>query len=239
MHQDHRAGDRRARLCRRGRSECGQWPRLQLLAFLPPKSRELACRGRRRRFGGRRGVRGLARAVGGCAAGGATDDHVQAALGIAGTQELLVALADAGAGYLVDEGPALGQPPPDYAVSEVRPQVLRSNRAARRPRDACERSLAPPLVRRGDDRGLADGRIGQESSLQVQRGDPLAARLDDVLRPVADRDVASCVNAADIAGPEPAVVKLSRCRVEIVALGHPGPAYLDLADAAPVPWQYR
>ncbi len=81
--------------------------------------------------------------------------------------------------------------------------------------------------------------MGQESSLQVQRGDPLAARLDDVLRPVADRDVASCVDAADIAGPEPAVVELSRCRVEIVALGHPGPAYLDLADAAPVPWQYR
>jgi hypothetical protein len=43
-----------------------------------------------------------------------------------------------------------------------------------------------------------------EGRLQIQRGDPLAARLDDVLGPVADRDVALGVDAADVAGAEPA-----------------------------------
>ena len=44
-----------------------------------------------------------------------------------------------------------------------------------------QRALAPPLVGHADDRGLAHGRVGHQLVLQLDRGDPLAAGLDDVL----------------------------------------------------------
>ena len=56
--------------------------------------------------------------------------------------------------------------------------------------DAGERALAPALVGHTDDRRLADGRVGHDLVLELDRGDPLAARLDEVLRAVDEVDVA-------------------------------------------------
>ncbi len=80
---------------------------------------------------------------------------------------------------------------------------------------------------------MADDRV-----LQLDRGDPLATRLDDVLRPVGQRDVVQGVDPADVAGTQPAVVELLRVVVAVVAPGDPGPADLELADRLPVRGQF-
>ena len=72
--------------------------------------------------------------------------------------------------------------------------------------DRRQRPLAPPLVRDGDHRRLGDARVGHQQVLEVDRGDPLAAGLDQVLGPVADADAAASVDLDDVAGLEPAVV---------------------------------
>jgi hypothetical protein len=41
--------------------------------------------------------------------------------------------------------------------------------------------------------------------LDLDRGDPLAARLDDILQPISELDVAVRVDGADIAGSEPSI----------------------------------
>ena len=47
---------------------------------------------------------------------------------MSGPDDLLVVLADAGARNLVDEGPALRQPPPNHLVRQEGSQFLRSDR---------------------------------------------------------------------------------------------------------------
>ena len=54
--------------------------------------------------------------------------------------------------------------------------------------------------RRLQDVGMAGGHI-----LERNRADPLAARLDDVLRAVGERDIAVRVDGRDVAGLEPAL----------------------------------
>ena len=56
--------------------------------------------------------------------------------------------------------------------------------------DRRQRTLAPPLVGHADHARLQHGRVGHQRVLQLHRGDPLAAGLDDVLGPVGERQVA-------------------------------------------------
>ena len=50
------------------------------------------------------------------------------------------------------------------------------------------------------DAGISNRRI-----FEVDRADPLAARLDDVLRAIGQPEKAKAVNRADVAGVEPAI----------------------------------
>ena len=74
--------------------------------------------------------------------------------------------------------------------------------------DGGQRALLPLLVGDADDRRLDDVGVAHQGVLEVDRGDPLAAGLDDVLGPVGERDVAQRVEGADVAGAQPAVVEL-------------------------------
>src|SRR4051794_41575114 len=72
---------------------------------------------------------------------------------------------------------------------------------------------------------------------EVDRGDPLAAGLDDVLRAVGDLGVTAFVHRADVAGAQPAVVEALGRGILIIRCGDPRAAHLDLADRSAVPWQ--
>ena len=81
--------------------------------------------------------------------------------------------------------------------------------------------LAPFLVGHADDGDLHDRGMLGEYPLDLDRVDVLATRDDHVLEPVLDEDVAAVVDAADVAGAEPAVLgdRLGgRLRLVVVAL---------------------
>src|SRR5438270_13493846 len=78
--------------------------------------------------------------------------------------------------------------------------------------------------------------MGHQVVLEVDRGDPLAARLDEVLGAVGDLDAAMGVDPHDIAGPKPAVVGEIFGPASAVVRGrHPRPADLELAHRLVVP----
>ena len=70
--------------------------------------------------------------------------------------------------------------------------------------------------------------------LELDRRDPFAAGLDDVLRAVGQGDVAQRVDVADVACPQPSVGELLRVATEVVATGDPRPVHFDLADGLAV-----
>src|SRR2546422_6142750 len=76
------------------------------------------------------------------------------------------------------------------------------------------------------------------SVLELDRGDPLAARLDDVLGAVGDLDEAVRVDRAHVAGAEPAVVELLGPVLAVVGRRDPRTAHLDLARRLPVPGEH-
>src|SRR5438270_11249227 len=98
-------------------------------------------------------------------------------------QDLLVELAHARLRNLLDEGPALGQPPARDAVGEERAQRLRARAAARASDHARDRALVPARVRHADHGSLEDIGMRHERVLELHGRDPLAAGLDHVLRP--------------------------------------------------------
>ena len=79
-----------------------------------------------------------------------------------------------------------------------------------------------------------------EVVLQLDRGDPLAAGLDDVLGPVGEGDEAVGRQGADVAGTQPAVAELARVGLLVAEVGggHPGAAHLQLADRLAVRGQH-
>ena len=74
--------------------------------------------------------------------------------------------------------------------------------------------------------------------LQLDRGDPLAARLDDVLRPVGQCDESAVVDAADISGAQPAVVKLRFVGVLVIGSGDPRSTNFQLPHRLPIIGQH-
>ena len=79
--------------------------------------------------------------------------------------------------------------------------------------------------------------MAHQGILQIDRTDPLAAGLDQVLGAVGDLHVALGVDGGDVAGPQPAVVgplvaELVRI---VIGGGDPGPARLQLAHGLAVP----
>ena len=108
-------------------------------------------------------------------------------------------------------------------ASPTRPRAARRRRAGAR-----------PTSRRGSPTTAAssDVGVGHQRVLQVDRGDPLAAGLDDVLGAVGQREEAVPVEGADVTGAQPAVAELLRVGVVVlvVAGGDPRAAHLELAD---------
>ena len=99
-------------------------------------------------------------------------------------------------------------------------------------RDEGAGRLAPFLVRLGDDRRLHHLRVAVQHLLDLERGNVLAARDDDVLRAVLDLDIAVGVHDREVAGVEPAAAErlAGRVRVLQIALHHRVAAQHHLAD---------
>ncbi|MCY1406495.1 hypothetical protein D9M71_217630 [compost metagenome] len=60
-------------------------------------------------------------------------------------------------------------------------------------------------MRDADHRRFGDGRVTDGSVFQINRGNPLATRLDNVLGAVGDLHVAVSVDRCDVTGIEPAL----------------------------------
>src|SRR6201992_1564394 len=137
-------------------------------------------------------------------------DDLVLPLGVGLAHQALGELAHAGLGHLVDVGPALGQLPARHAGSQVVAQVLSRDVGAFADDDAGEGAFAPAFVGDADHGRFQHVRVGHQGVLQLDPGDQLAAGLDHVFAAIADPQVAVGVDAADVAGAEPAVVELGR-----------------------------
>ena len=67
--------------------------------------------------------------------------------------------------------------------------------------------LAPDFILNADDRDLGDGLVGQQHAFDFQRGQLVAAGLDDVHRGAAHDAVVAVLDHRHVAGAEPAVDK--------------------------------
>src|SRR3972149_3838368 len=120
-------------------------------------------------------------------------------------EDLLVELAHGGLGDGVHEDHLIGEPPlGDLGAQELQDLFLRERALPLGPGDdAGERALHPLGVGDGDDGGLQDLRVGHEHALHIDRRDPLAAGLDQVLGAVGDLVVPLRVDRDDVPRPEP------------------------------------
>ena len=92
--------------------------------------------------------------------------------------------------------------------------------------DLGPRAFVPLGIPFGHHRHLLHPLVPAQGALELLRGDPLAADLDDILEPVGDPDVAVPVEVGDVAGVKPASVPQLAAAglVAVVALGEPGAA---------------
>src|SRR5581483_8966285 len=137
--------------------------------------------------------------------------------------------ADARLRDLADVGPPLGHLPARDPLTQVLAQLVDAHGRALLDHDARERPLVPTGIGHADHGRLDDQRVAHEVVLELDGRDPLAARLDDVLGPVGDLDVAALVERPDVAGAQPSVVELLGRRVAVVGAGDPRAPHLDLA----------
>ncbi len=89
---------------------------------------------------------------------------------------------------------------------------------------------------RDADRGcLGNAGAGDRSIFEFDRADPLATRLDHVLRPVRDLDSSVGMDGGDVARVEPLLV-IGRIPIRLeIALDHPGAPALQAARRLAVP----
>src|SRR6185436_35039 len=152
-------------------------------------------------------------------------------------QRELGELAGRGVRQLGHEDDVVGHPPlGDLAFVEAQQLVLRYvlPRLLHRHHD---RALVPLRMAHADHRRLRDRRMRHRDVLEVDRADPLAAGLDHVLRAVGDLDIAVRVDGAHVPGREPAVFERIAALALEVALDHPGPAHLQVAEGLAIPRQ--
>src|SRR5207245_6888017 len=156
---------------------------------------------------------------------------------VALAEHLLVELADARLGYRVDDLDGVGQRPPGELRAQEVDDLAELQGAARLGHHAGQRALDPLRVRDGDDRCLQPLRMAHAELFDVDARHPLAPRLDQVLGPVGDLDVALRVDRGDVPGAEPPVRRAPVAGPGVVVVGrdHPGPAHLQLAHALAVP----
>src|SRR5579864_5346062 len=101
--------------------------------------------------------------------------------------------------------------------------------------DDQERALLPDRMLDRDDRGLEHVGVRHGEVLDLDRGNPLAARLDDVLQPVGELLVAVGIDRSDVAGAKPAVlVDCAGALALEIARNHPVAPHLQFPDRNPV-----
>jgi len=87
-------------------------------------------------------------------------------------------------------------------------------------------------VRDGDCGGFVDIGMTDGGVLEIDRTDPLAARLDQIFAAVVDRKVAVAIERGDVAGAKPAVGRKrerSRVGIIVVSTDNPWPAHVEFA----------
>ena len=85
---------------------------------------------------------------------------------------------------------------------------------------------------------FGDRRVTDREIFQIDRRDPLAAGLDDVLGAVGDPHIAVLVDGGDVAGVEKAFV-VEDVGIDLeIGLGDRGPAHLEAAESLAVPRQF-
>src|SRR3984957_6574386 len=93
--------------------------------------------------------------------------------------------------------------------------------------DKSERTFQPFGMRYGDYSSFLDGLVSDQSILQVDRADPLAAGFNQILHPIRNLDVTFAVNRHHISSLEPPVGgPLGRLITTVIAASDPGAAYL-------------
>src|SRR5947207_9169182 len=157
-------------------------------------------------------------------------------------QRELGELAGRGVRQLGDEHHVVRHPPlRDLAFVESKDLFLRHFLAGLLHRDD-DRPLVPLRLLDADHRRLGDGRVRHRDALEVDRADPLAARLDHVLRAVGDLHDAVRVDGRHVAGRKPlraVLVRLQRIAALALelAVDDPGPAHLQVAERLAIPGQ--
>ena len=118
----------------------------------------------------------------------------------------------------------------NFSDEEIEERLLGRRSAVARLDDQ-QRALLPNRVRDRDDGGFEDVGVGHRKVLDLDRGDPLAAGLDHVLRTVGQLHESVRVDRADVARAEPSVFvdDLTALAFE-VARDDPVAAHLQLAD---------
>src|SRR5438067_1426266 len=152
-------------------------------------------------------------------------------------QRQLRELAGGGVRQLLHEDHVLGHPPlGDLAFVEAQELVLGDFLPGLLHRHD-DRPLVPLRMLDADHRRLGDRRMRYRDVLEIDRADPFAARLDHVLRAVGDLNIAVGIDGAYVAGREPAIPQRVAALALEVALDHPRPAHLQIAESLAIPRQ--
>src|SRR5215510_7653955 len=143
-------------------------------------------------------------------------------------QHFLVELAHAGPGQRRYEHDLVGdRVTRDHTLARVVLQGLLDLAVADRrsllAHHDCERAFGPLRIRNTDDGGFANRGVLEDEIFDVERRDPFAAGLDDVLEAVRDLEVAVGADDTDVAGVQPsAEPQLFRVRgIAQIALRQP------------------
>jgi hypothetical protein len=97
--------------------------------------------------------------------------------------------------------------------------------------DDQDRALLPDRMFDRDDRGLEHVGMRHGEVLDLDRRNPLAAGLDDVLQPVGELHVTIGINRPNVARAEPAVLVYDLAALALeIARDHPVSAHLQFAD---------
>lgn len=106
----------------------------------------------------------------------------------------------------VQEDGGIWDPPFRNAFGEKRQNLISLKRLVRFAHDEEQRPLFPFRGPHADDGGHRDRRMGHGHSFQIDRADPLSARLDEVLGAIADLHGPLRINGRDIAvGSQPSM----------------------------------